>query len=318
MQSNGCMMNNDSSLDLLLRALADATRRALLDRLRDRPGLTLGALLEGFPQSRQALSKHLALLEDAELVVPVWRGREKCHYLNPAPLQALPARWVTGSAREAEAATRAMREAVAAQPDGMAPAPPAARPVARSAPEDAIAQRLLAPPSKLLQGQPVLNAAALAAAREYLADTAAAVRELAAVLPADAGYERPAGGGFSLAEHLWHLDDVETLGWHLRFSRILDETRPALPGVDGDRLAVERDYQAQPWRGAAKRFVARRRQTLALLAQFDEAVLRRPVVFAGARTKAGGVLAAAVAHDLDHRPAMAERWLAFRAPGETR
>lgn len=310
------MMSPDTALDLLLRALADATRRALLDRLRDRPGLTLGALLEGFPQSRQALSKHLAMLEDAELVVPVWRGREKCHYLNPAPLQALPSRWVTGSARAAEAATRALREAVSLQPDGMAPAaavrtlPPAA--------DDALARRLLDPPSALLQGQPVLNAAALAAAREYLAGTAAAVRELAAALPPDAGYERPAGGGFSLAEHFWHLDDVETLGWHLRFTRMLAETRPTLPGVDGDRLAAEKQYQSQPWRGAAKRFVARRRQTLALLASFDEGVLRRPVVFAGSRTRAGGVLAAAVAHDLDHRPAMAERWLAWRAatPGD--
>ena len=82
---------------------------------------------------------------------------------------------------------------------------------------------------------------------------------------------------------------------------------------DGDRLAQESRYLEKPWRAAARRFVAERRKTLALLAQFDDTVLRRPVVFAGARTRAGGVLAACVAHDLDHRPAMAERWAAWQA-----
>ncbi|MBI5256961.1 MAG: helix-turn-helix transcriptional regulator [Burkholderiales bacterium] len=101
-------------MDRLLRALADATRRRLLDRLRDAPGLTLSELTAGFPQSRQALSKHLALLEAADLVVAVWRGREKLHYLNPVPLQALPARWVTTSAREHAAALSALHKALEA------------------------------------------------------------------------------------------------------------------------------------------------------------------------------------------------------------
>ena len=302
-------------LDLLLRALADGTRRALLDRLRDQPGLTLGALLEGFPQSRQALSKHLALLEDAELVVPVWRGREKCHYLNPAPLQALPPRWVTASAREAQVAAQALREAVATAPDG-SPQLRAMPLLAAAKAADPIATLLLAPPDVLLQGQPVLNAAALAAACSYLSGTADAVQALLGALGAEQGYQKPDDGGFSLIEHLWHLSDIETLGWLPRFDRIQAENRPTLPGVDGDRLALEKEYQARPWRAAARHFVAQRRRKLRTLAGNDHATLRRPVVFAGARTRAGGVLAAAVAHDLDHRPAMAERWAALQTTKE--
>ena len=77
---------DDAALDRLLRALGDATRRRLLDRLRDQPGATLSALGEGFALSRQAISKHLQVLAAADLVVTLWRGREKLHYLNPVPL----------------------------------------------------------------------------------------------------------------------------------------------------------------------------------------------------------------------------------------
>lgn len=291
------MATDDTHLDLTLRALADATRRALLDRLRDTPGLTLSALIDGFPQSRQGLSKHVAMLEEAELVVPLWRGREKLHYLNPAPLQALPARWVTSSAREDAKALSALREAIGAGKDGAA----AVR-------GDRIAALLAQPPSPSLTGQPVTQRDALAAARDYLGDTAQALRLLLATLPADRGYDKPRDGSFSLAEHVWHLADLETLGWQPRFARILAEDRPRLPGVDGDRLAVEGRYQSRPWRGAARRFLAQRRRSLAALARFDDEVLRRPVTFAGARTRAGGVVAAAVAHDREHREQMAQRW----------
>lgn len=314
-------MNTDNHLDLLLRALADRTRRTLLDRLRDEPGLTLSALLEGFPQSRQALSKHLAMLEDAELVVPVWRGREKHHYLNPAPLQNLPARWLTASTRQDQAASEALREALAAPlPDHAEPpqAPPAraaapARSRRASRAADPIAALLLQPPPARLQGQPVMLPEALAAACGYLAQSAEAVAALLAAMAPEQGYDKPAGGGFSLVEHLWHLADIETLGWRVRFQRIRDELRPRLPGVDGDRLAAERQYQAQPWRAAARRFVAERRRTLATLAAYDADLLRRAVVFGGVRARAGGVVAAMVAHDADHRPEMAERWAAMRA-----
>jgi DNA-binding transcriptional ArsR family regulator/uncharacterized damage-inducible protein DinB len=314
------MKNQDQGLDLLLRALADHTRRTMLDRLRDAPGLTLGELIAGLPQSRQALSKHLAVLEDAELVVPVWRGREKRHFLNPAPLQALPGRWVTASPQEDAAALGHLRDALAPLPDashGPQAGPAGLAALAAAAPAvaggrrpalDTISELLLVAPSARLQGQPVLQMEALADARDYLAGTAQAVQALLAALPADGGYQRPAAGGFSLVEHLAHLADIETLGWCSRFERILAEPRPRLPGVDGDRLALEQRYQARPWRGAARRFVAQRKRSLALLQRFDAEVLRRPVFFAGARTRAGGVVAAAVAHDLDHRPAMALAW----------
>ena len=298
----------DPAFDRILRALADGTRRALLDRLRDAPGSTLSELVAGFAQTRQALSKHLALLEEADLVVPVWRGREKRHYLNPAPLRALPARWVTATPHEDEAALRALGAA-------LDPAPGAARAAARSPARrratrlDPCASLLLRPPDPLLQGQPLRDLASLDAARGYLAETAEAMAALLAAMAPREGYEPPSDGSFALVEHIWHLADLEALGWRPRFERILAEAQPRLPGVDGDRLARERHYRERPWRAAARRFIAERRRTLAALARFDEATLGRPVVFAGARTRAGGVVAAAVAHDLDHRPAMAARWL---------
>ncbi|WP_026359463.1 ArsR/SmtB family transcription factor [Sphingomonas sp. PR090111-T3T-6A] len=90
--------------DLLFRALADPVRRMLLDRLRAEPGQALGALVEGVPMSRQAVSKHLAVLEAANLVAVVRRGREKLHYLNPVPIQEIAARWIGTFERERVAA----------------------------------------------------------------------------------------------------------------------------------------------------------------------------------------------------------------------
>ena len=78
----------------MFKALADATRRKLLDRLHAHNGQTLNELCERLAMSRQAVSKHLALLEAANLVVPVWHGREKLHYLNPAPIHEIYARWI--------------------------------------------------------------------------------------------------------------------------------------------------------------------------------------------------------------------------------
>lgn len=82
------------SLDPVFKALADESRRGLLDRLRARNGLTLGELCERQEMTRQAVSKHLAILEDANLVVTVKRGREKLHYLNPVPIHAIAERWI--------------------------------------------------------------------------------------------------------------------------------------------------------------------------------------------------------------------------------
>ena len=86
--------------DLVFRALADASRRALLDRLFERNGQTLGELTEGMAMSRQAVTKHLVLLEEANLVATVWRGREKLHYLNPVPLHEISERWIAKYERQ--------------------------------------------------------------------------------------------------------------------------------------------------------------------------------------------------------------------------
>src|SRR5215510_6102790 len=81
-------------MDKVFKALADPSRRLLLDRLRGDNGQTLGQLSEHLDMSRQAVTKHLAVLEAANLVVTVWRGREKLHYLNPVPLQEIYERWI--------------------------------------------------------------------------------------------------------------------------------------------------------------------------------------------------------------------------------
>ena len=78
----------------LYHALADPTRRTLLDRLYGGGGLPLRRMCDGLPMSRQAVSKHIRVLEDAELVVVVPRGREKLHYLNPVPLAKIVNRWI--------------------------------------------------------------------------------------------------------------------------------------------------------------------------------------------------------------------------------
>ncbi len=79
----------------VFRALADPSRRALLDALFKRNGQTLGELCDGMAMTRQAVTKHLALLEDANLVAIVWRGREKLHYLNPVPIHEISERWIS-------------------------------------------------------------------------------------------------------------------------------------------------------------------------------------------------------------------------------
>jgi len=82
------------AMDAVFRALADASRRRLLDRLNTRNGQSLREMCEGLGMSRQAVSKHLAVLEAASLVTAVRHGREKLHYLNPVPIQELADRWV--------------------------------------------------------------------------------------------------------------------------------------------------------------------------------------------------------------------------------
>jgi DNA-binding transcriptional ArsR family regulator len=81
-------------MDEVFKALADPTRRELLDRLFADNGQTLGELCTRLAMSRQAVTKHLAILEDANLVVTERRGREKLHYLNPVPINEIAERWI--------------------------------------------------------------------------------------------------------------------------------------------------------------------------------------------------------------------------------
>jgi DNA-binding transcriptional ArsR family regulator len=80
--------------DLLFKALADPSRRKLLDLLYANDGQTLGQLCEHLEMTRQSATQHLELLEAANLVAVTWRGREKLHFLNPVPLQEIYERWI--------------------------------------------------------------------------------------------------------------------------------------------------------------------------------------------------------------------------------
>ncbi|HUO55439.1 MAG TPA: metalloregulator ArsR/SmtB family transcription factor [Rhodoblastus sp.] len=80
--------------DAVFRALAVSTRRLLLDRLFARNGQTLGELCQGMGMTRQAVTKHLALLEQANLVVSRREGREKLHFINPVPINSIAERWI--------------------------------------------------------------------------------------------------------------------------------------------------------------------------------------------------------------------------------
>ena len=84
-------------LDEVFKALADPSRRLLLDSLNERNGQTLRELCSGLDMARQSVSKHLAVLEAANLVTTVRRGREKLHYLNAAPINEITERWITRS-----------------------------------------------------------------------------------------------------------------------------------------------------------------------------------------------------------------------------
>ena len=104
-------------MDDVFKALADPTRRTLLDRLLEREGQQLGELCEGLGMSRQAASKHLAILESAGLVVAVRRGREKRLYLNPVPVQEIAERWIARYARRRVAAVSALKKQLEEEQD---------------------------------------------------------------------------------------------------------------------------------------------------------------------------------------------------------
>jgi len=109
-------------MDTVFKALADASRRELLDRLRADNGQTLNELCarlakSGPAMTRQAVSKHLAVLEDANLVATVRRGREKLHYLNPVPIHEIGERWIGKFERSRLQALSDMKKALEKRDD---------------------------------------------------------------------------------------------------------------------------------------------------------------------------------------------------------
>jgi len=105
----GCMLTDE---ERVFKALADPSRRLLLDRLRAKGGLTLGELCEGHDMSRQAVTKHLGLLEAANLVATKRQGREKLHFLNPVPIHYIYMRWIGKFGRDRLRALHNLKQAL--------------------------------------------------------------------------------------------------------------------------------------------------------------------------------------------------------------
>lgn len=105
-------------MDEVFKALADPGRRLLLDALFERNGQALGELCGHLDITRQAVTKHLAILEAANLVVTVRRGREKLHYLNPVPIHEISQRWINKYERPRLEALSDLKRQLEKQHDG--------------------------------------------------------------------------------------------------------------------------------------------------------------------------------------------------------
>lgn len=105
-------------MDEVFKALAHPGRRQLLDELHADNGQTLGELSGHLDMTRQAVSKHLKILEAADLVVTIWRGREKLHYLNPIPIGAIADRWISKYERQRVRALNDLKRALEEGSDG--------------------------------------------------------------------------------------------------------------------------------------------------------------------------------------------------------
>jgi DNA-binding transcriptional ArsR family regulator len=105
-------------MDRVFKALADPGRRRLLDRLHADNGQTLGQLCGHLDMTRQAVTKHLKLLEAANLVATVRRGREKLHYLNPVPILEIADRWIGKYERDRLRALADLKNQLEGEPDG--------------------------------------------------------------------------------------------------------------------------------------------------------------------------------------------------------
>jgi DNA-binding transcriptional ArsR family regulator len=99
-------------MDAVFRALADPLRRRLLDSLHARNGQTLAELCEGHDMTRQAVTKHLAILEQANLIATRRRGREKLHFINPVPINAIAERWIRKFERRHLTALSALKKSL--------------------------------------------------------------------------------------------------------------------------------------------------------------------------------------------------------------
>jgi DNA-binding transcriptional ArsR family regulator len=96
--------------DAVFRAMADPSRRQLLDRLHAKNGQTLGELCQGLDMTRQAVAKHLTILEEANLVSWKRQGREKLHFINPVPISEIAERWISKFERPRLSALSALKK----------------------------------------------------------------------------------------------------------------------------------------------------------------------------------------------------------------
>jgi DNA-binding transcriptional ArsR family regulator len=110
-------VNGKLDVDKVFKALADPTRRRLLDQLHSDNGQTLTALCEHMEMTRQAVTQHLQLLEEANLVAVVWQGREKLHYLNPVPLHEIYTRWIEKFEHNRLGVLRKLKKQLEGEPD---------------------------------------------------------------------------------------------------------------------------------------------------------------------------------------------------------
>jgi DNA-binding transcriptional ArsR family regulator len=107
-----------ADVDMVFKALAAPERRLLLDRLRADNGQTLSELCTHLDMSRQAVTKHLKMLEEATLIATIWRGREKLHYLNPMPIHEIAERWIGKYERGRLRALAELKSKLEEQTDG--------------------------------------------------------------------------------------------------------------------------------------------------------------------------------------------------------
>lgn len=129
----------------------------------------------------------------------------------------------------------------------------------------------------------------------------ARLKTIAAAIPQAAWRSQPDGGGFSLLEHICHLRDIDGDGYRLRVERMLTETRPSLPDIDGDALAAERDYLSQDLPAALAAFTTTRLDIVARLAKLTPEQRQRTGLMAGKmEITIDGLVDAMAAHDSEH------------------